>query len=223
MPNIASAPTVDGFKKTSFWRERNTGIITILSPGLIDNDLLDELIRILSIAAVDDNIKSILLTGTNYIFSKGLSLPQNRSYADLRDYFKRIMSLVLFWASLEKPVFSAINGSAINNGVSLSLLADVVFYSENTKLVLNDEEPVLFLGSVNIPAKLNVTGERLEPVGIKVGADNAMGEVIKKVTDIQNIPYDKRRKGALSNIEVILLREEISFLDFYLWCEGCER
>ncbi|MEM3246296.1 MAG: enoyl-CoA hydratase/isomerase family protein, partial [Thermoplasmatales archaeon] len=149
MPNIASAPSVDGFKKTSFWREGNTGIITILSPGLIDNDLLDELIKILSIAAVDDNIKSVLLTGTNYIFSKGLSLPQNRTYADLRDYFKRIMSLVLFWTSLEKPIFTAINGSAINNGVSLSLLADVVFYSENTKLVLNDEEPILFLGSVN--------------------------------------------------------------------------
>ncbi|MEM3224814.1 MAG: enoyl-CoA hydratase/isomerase family protein, partial [Thermoplasmatales archaeon] len=212
MPNIASAPSVDGFKKTSFWREGNTGIITILSPGLIDNDLLDELIKILSIAAVDDNIKSVLLTGTNYIFSKGLSLPQNRTYADLRDYFKRIMSLVLFWTSLEKPIFTAINGSAINNGVSLSLLADVVFYSENTKLVLNDEEPILFLGSVNIPAKLNVSGERLEPVGIEVGADNAMGEVIKKVTDMQNIPYDKKRKVALSNIEVILLREEISFL-----------
>ncbi|MEM3271715.1 MAG: enoyl-CoA hydratase/isomerase family protein [Thermoplasmatales archaeon] len=223
MPNIASAPSVDGFKKTSFWREGNTGIITILSPGLIDNDLLDELIKILSIAAVDDNIKSVLLTGTNYIFSKGLSLPQNRTYADLRDYFKRIMSLVLFWTSLEKPIFTAINGSAINNGVSLSLLADVVFYSENTKLVLNDEEPILFLGSVNIPAKLNVSGERLEPVGIEVGADNAMGEVIKKVTDMQNIPYDKKRKVALSNIEVILLREEISFLDFYLWCEGCEK
>ncbi|MEL9914668.1 MAG: enoyl-CoA hydratase/isomerase family protein [Thermoplasmatales archaeon] len=223
MPNIASAPSVDGFKKTSFWREGNTGIITILSPGLIDNDLLDELIKILSIAAVDDNIKSVLLTGTNYIFSKGLSLPQNRTYADLRDYFKRIMSLVLFWTSLEKPIFTAINGSAINNGVSLSLLADVVFYSENTKLVLNDEEPILFLGSVNIPAKLNVSGERLEPVGIEVGADNAMGEVIKKVTDMQNIPYDKKRKVALSNIEVILLREEISFLDFYLWCEGCKK
>ncbi|MEM4950425.1 MAG: hypothetical protein QXS75_03735, partial [Thermoplasmatales archaeon] len=106
---------------------------------------------------------------------------------------------------------------------SLSLLADVVFYSENTKLVLNDEEPILFLGSVNIPAKLNVSGERLEPVGIEVGADNAMGEVIKKVTDMQNIPYDKKRKVALSNIEVILLREEISFLDFYLWCEGCKK
>ncbi|MEM1613798.1 MAG: enoyl-CoA hydratase/isomerase family protein [Thermoplasmatales archaeon] len=223
MPNIASAPSVDGFKKTSFWREGNTGIITILSPGLIDNDLLDELIKILSIAAVDDNIKSVLLTGTNYIFSKGLSLPQNRTYADLRDYFKRIMSLVLFWTSLEKPIFTAINGSAINNGVSLSLLADVVFYSENTKLVLNDEEPILFLGSVNIPAKLNVSGERLEPVGIEVGADNAMGEVIKKVNDMQNIPYDKKRKVALSNIEVILLREEISFLDFYLWCEGCKK
>ncbi|MEM0128379.1 MAG: enoyl-CoA hydratase/isomerase family protein [Thermoplasmatales archaeon] len=222
MPNIASAPSVDGFKRTSFWREGKTGIITILSPGLIDNDLLDELIKIFSIAALDDNVKSIVLTGTNYVFSKGLALPPNRSYADLRDYYKRIQGIVLFLTSLEKPVFSAINGTAINNGVSLSLLADVVFYSDNTKLVLNDEEPTIFLGSITIPTKIDVTSENPNPIGIKVSSENTMGDIMKKVGDIQAIPYDQRRKNLFQNIETVLLKEEISFLDFYLWCEGCD-
>ncbi|MGC8645778.1 MAG: enoyl-CoA hydratase/isomerase family protein [Thermoplasmata archaeon] len=221
MPNIASAPSVDGFRRVSFWREGTVGIVAILSPGMIDNDLMDELIKIFSVAAVDDEVTSVILTGSNYVFSKGISLPKNRSYADLRDYFKRVEGLVLFLTSLEKPVFAAINGIAINNGISLALLTDLVFYSDSTKLTLNGEEPPMLLGSVTLPSKLNLGGSEPIPSGIKVGTENMMEDVLRRATEIQAIPYHLKRRATLSNVESILLREEIAFLDFYLWCEGC--
>jgi len=221
MPYAASAPSVDGFKKVSFWREGNVGIVVILSPGVIDNSLMDEMIRIFSIAAVDDNVTSIILTGSNYVFSKGISPPESRKYADLRDYFKRVEGLVLFLMSLEKPVFSAINGVAVNNGVSLALLADVVFYSDNTKITLNGEEPPILLGSITLPSKLNVQSGSPVPEGIKVTGENAMEDVLKQVKQIQSIPYHMKRRAAMQNVESVILREEIGFFDFYLWCEGC--
>lgn len=221
MSNRSEAPSVEGFRRVSFWREESIGVVTLLPPGLIDNQLMEELVRVFSIAAIDDKVSSLLLTGSNYVFSKGLSLPENRSYADLRDYYKRAQSLVLFWISLEKPIFSAINGTTKNNGLSLALLADTVFYSGNSKFSLDDEEPTIFLGSLTIPQKISTEGDKLSLNGIRVQEDEMMKEVFEKSKNLQKIRFHRFRRSRLSNFEMAILQEELDFLDYYLWCEGC--
>ncbi|MCL5874026.1 MAG: enoyl-CoA hydratase-related protein [Candidatus Thermoplasmatota archaeon] len=222
MTHKSSAPTVEGFSKISFWREESVGVITLLAPGQIDNALLEEMIRVLSIAAVDDKVSSVLVTGSNYVFSRGLSLPDNRIYAELREYYKRIQSFVLFWMALEKPIFSAINGTSTNNGLSLALLADEVFYSDNSKIVLDKEEPTVLLGTTSIPDRISIGDGKLKINGIETGKDSMMEEVFERTKRLQNVSYHRVRRKKFPDLEKVLLQEEIDFLDFYLWCEGCK-
>lgn len=222
MSSKSSAPSVEGFNKISFWREESVGVVTLLSPGRIDNGMLEELIRVVSIAAMDDKVSSVLITGSNYVFSRGLGIPENRTYADFRDFYKRLQSLVLFWIALEKPIFSAINGTATNNGLSLALLADEAFYSENTKLILDSDEPILLLGSSTIPEKIAPMGGVLRVKGLETGKDSMMEEVFEKSKQLQNVSYHRVRRKRFPDLEKTLLQEEIDFLDFYLWCEGCK-
>ncbi len=219
--NTAKAPKVDGYSKISFWREGPVGIVTILSPGTIDKSLVHELISVLSIAAVDYSVKSLVLTGSNFIFSKGLSLPQSRTYADLRDYYESLKNLILFFISLEKPIFAAINGTAINNGLFLALLCDEVFHSENSKIVIDDKEPHLLLSSITLPLKISSNGEGIVLKGIKVDADDMMKLVLANAKELTVVPYHRKRRFDLTGFENMILQEEIDFLDFYLWCQGC--
>ncbi len=219
MTHKSSAPTVEGFSKISFWREESVGVVTLLAPGLIDNTMLEEMIQVLSIAAVDDKVSSVLVTGSNFIFSKGLSVPKNRIYAELREYYKRIESFVLFWMGLEKPIFSAINGTATNNGLSLALLADEVFYSDNSKIIIDKDEPMLLLGSISIPEKISVENGTLTVDGIGTAKESMMEEVFEKTKRLENISYYRTRRKRFTDLERVLLQEEIDFLDFYLWCE----
>ena len=220
MTTGSRAPQVDGFSKISFWREKNIGIISLLSPGTFNLSTISELIKSLSIAAVDDNVKSVLITGSNYSFSKGLDIPTGNIYADLRNYYESIKGLILFMISLDKPIFASINGSAINNGISFALLADEVFVSDNTKLILDKNEPLIFLYSITAPKKLKLEGQKISINGINVNKDEMMKESLEISETIAQIPFQRERRYRFNGFESILIQEELDFLDFYLWCEG---
>lgn len=222
MTHRSSAPSVEGFHRLSFWREESVGVISLLSPGLIDNEMMEELIRVFTTAAMDDAVSSLLITGTNYVFSRGIKIPEARNYADLRDFYKRVQSLTLFWVALEKPIFTAINGTATNNGVALALLGDEVFVSGNSKIVLDDDEPIMFMGSITIPERVvfkdGVYGIR----GFETDKESMMERVFELSKKLGKISFHKARKKKFPDMEKILLQEEIDYLDFYLWCEGCK-
>jgi hypothetical protein len=220
MTTGSRAPQVDGFSKISFWREKNIGIISLLSPGTFSLNAISELIKSLSIAAVDDNVKSVLITGSNYSFSKGLDIPTGYLYADLRNYYESIKGLILFMISLDKPIFASINGSAFNNGISFALLADEVFVSDNTKLIFDKNEPLIFLYSITAPKKLKIEGQKISINGINVNKDEMMKESLEISETIAQIPYQRERRYRFNGFESILIQEELDFLDFYLWCEG---
>ena len=220
MTTGSRAPQVDGYSKISFWREKNIGIISLLSPGTFNLDTISELIKSLSIAAVDDNVRSILITGSNYSFSRGLDIPTGYLYADLRNYYESIKGLILFMISLDKPIFASINGSAINNGISFALLADEVFVSDNTKLTFDQNEPLIFLYSITAPKRLRLEDKKISINGINVDKDEMMRESLEISETIAQIPYQRDRRYRFNGFESILIQEELDFLDFYLWCEG---
>ncbi|MGC8547060.1 MAG: enoyl-CoA hydratase/isomerase family protein [Thermoplasmata archaeon] len=223
MTTGSRAPQVDGYSKISFWREKNIGIISLLSPGTFTFNTISELIKSLSIAAVDDNVRSILITGSNYSFSRGLDIPSGYLYADLRNYYESIKGLILFMISLDKPIFASINGSAINNGISFALLADEVFVSDNTKLTFDQNEPLIFLYSITAPKRLKLENNKISINGINVDKDEMMRESLEISETIAQIPYQRDRRYRFNGFESILIQEELDFLDFYLWCEGKKR
>ncbi len=59
-------------------------MISLLNSGTFNSSLTIGLINSLSIIALDDAIKSALITCSNYSFSTGLIIKENCVYANLR-------------------------------------------------------------------------------------------------------------------------------------------
>ena len=105
-------PKVDGFSKISFWREEEIGIIALLYPGKLGKDTVEELIKAISLASVDDKISGLVITGTNGYFSEGLLVPQRIAYADFKDCYQTLMNLIFVILSFDKPLISLVAGKA---------------------------------------------------------------------------------------------------------------
>jgi len=212
-------PKVDGFSKISFWREEEIGIIALLYPGKLGKDTVEELIKAISLASVDDKISGLVITGTNGYFSEGLLVPQRIAYADFRDYYQTLMNLIFVILSFDKPLISLVAGKAKNNGISLALLSDQVIVSENSKFIWDNNEPFALLSTINFKDRVKIEGNGLYVQSLTVKDENALGDGFNLSKSIVKMINPNSRKYRYSGYDRLILEEEINFLDFYLWCE----
>ncbi len=214
-------PKVDGFSKISFWREEEIGIIALLYPGKLGKDTVEELIKAISLASVDDKISGLVITGTNGYFSEGLLVPQRIAYADFRDYYQTLMSLIFVILSLDKPLISLVAGKAKNNGISLALLSDQIIVSENSKFIWDNNEPFVLLSTISFKDRVKIEGNGLHVQSLTVKDENALGDGFNLSKSIVKMINPNSRKYRYSGYDKVILEEEVNFLDFYLWCEKC--
>ena len=213
-------PKVDGFSKISFWREDEIGIIALLSPGRLGKETIEELIRAISLASVDDKVSGLIITGTNGFFSDGLSVPNRIAYADFRDYYQNLMNLIFVILSFDKPLISLIVGKAKNNGISLALLSDQVIVSENSKLIWDNNEPFVLLSTISFKDRVRIEENGLAIKSLTVKEPNALGDGYRISKSILKMINPNSRKYKYQGYDKIIIEEEINFLDFYLWCEN---
>jgi len=214
-------PKVDGFSKISFWREEEIGIIALLYPGKLGKDTVEELIKAISLASVDDKISGLVITGTNGYFSEGLLVPQRIAYADFRDYYQTLMNLIFVILSFDKPLISLVAGKAKNNGISLALLSDQIIVSENSKFIWDNNEPFVLLSTISFKDRVKIEGNGLHVQSLTVKDENALGDGFNLSKSIVKMISPNSRKYRYSGYDRLILEEEINFLDFYLWCEKC--
>jgi Enoyl-CoA hydratase/carnithine racemase len=214
-------PKVDGFSKISFWREEEIGIIALLYPGKLGKDTVEELIKAISLASVDDKISGLVITGTNGYFSEGLLVPQRIAYADFRDYYQTLMNLIFVILSFDKPLISLVAGKAKNNGISLALLSDQIIVSENSKFIWDNNEPFVLLSTISFKDRVKIEGNGLHVQSLTVKDENALGDGFNLSKSIVKMINPNSRKYRYSGYDKVILEEEVNFLDFYLWCEKC--
>jgi len=214
-------PKVEGFSKISFWREEEIGIIALLYPGKLGKDTVEELIKAISLASVDDKISGLVITGTNGYFSEGLLVPQRIAYADFRDYYQTLMNLIFVILSFDKPLISLVAGKAKNNGISLALLSDQIIVSENSKFIWDNNEPFVLLSTISFKDRVKIEGNGLHVQSLTVKDENALGDGFNLSKSIVKMINPNSRKYRYSGYDRLILEEEINFLDFYLWCEKC--
>ena len=212
-------PKVEGFSKISFWREEEIGIIALLYPGKLGKDTVEELIKAISLASVDDKISGLVITGTNGYFSEGLLVPQRIAYADFRDYYQTLMNLIFVILSFDKPLISLVAGKAKNNGISLALLSDQIIVSENSKFIWDNNEPFVLLSTISFKDRVKIEGNGLQVQSLTVKDENALGDGFNLSKSIVKMINPNSRKYRYSGYDRLILEEEINFLDFYLWCE----
>jgi len=98
---------------------------------------MSELLELLSDIEIDNNVKAIVLTGSNRSFSIGGNVEEIfslKSSKEQEDFFRVMDLLLLKVFSIKKPIISAINGHAIGLGFLLMLCSDLTVSIGNDKI-----------------------------------------------------------------------------------------
>jgi enoyl-CoA hydratase/carnithine racemase len=103
----------------------------------IDLTMQDALARALLDAATDDDVRAIVLTGTDPAFSAGGDLDRfdDTDHTAFRFASHELTQIIGLVERIEKPVVAAINGTATGAGAQLALACDVRIASDRARLL----------------------------------------------------------------------------------------
>ena len=120
--------------------EKLGGIATITlnrpeQGNAIDMDIAQDLARVASDCASDDAVRCVLLTGAGRMFCVGGDVGAFADAGDnagpfLRELADVLHEAVLTFATMNKPLVTAVNGPAAGAGMSLAILGDIVIASD---------------------------------------------------------------------------------------------
>tara|TARA_Y100000590_G_scaffold399758_1_gene483318 strand:- start:177 stop:965 length:789 start_codon:yes stop_codon:yes gene_type:complete len=123
--------------------EKNNRIATVIlnrpnSNNAIDLNLVKDLYEAFKDCHHDNTIRSVIFTGNGNMFSAGgdlLLFKENSDnlgslVTDMTTYFHLAVTLM---QRMEKPIVTAINGTAAGGGLSLALCGDIIISSDQAK------------------------------------------------------------------------------------------
>ncbi|UTR16327.1 enoyl-CoA hydratase-related protein [Salipaludibacillus sp. LMS25] len=125
--------------------EHGVATITLNRPDVknaLNETLHKELYHVWEQARTNDEVKIIILTGTENAFSSGADLKsipiESLNHFDHSDYLKRTFNkLIPLMDKTDKPTIAYINGIAVGAGLSLTLACDFRFADSDAKLALS--------------------------------------------------------------------------------------
>ncbi len=128
-----------------FEKEGEVGIVTLNRPDKMNAfsiDMIKGLINYFSKAELDDSIRAIILTGSGKGFCTGADLGGG---AAIRDDFMTPVGMrlsaftyeKLFFSmmTIEKPIITAVNGTAAGAGLNIALAGDLIIAAEGIKFI----------------------------------------------------------------------------------------
>lgn len=107
----------------------------------LSSRLMQELKTVLSQAAGDESISSLIITGEGKVFSAGADIKElnellGQNINDGRYFISRNGAILKKIEKFPKPVIATINGHAFGGGLELALACHLRFVSSNAKLGL---------------------------------------------------------------------------------------
>lgn len=128
-----------------FEKEGEVGIVTLNRPDKMNAfsiDMIKGLLDYFSKAELDDSIRAIILTGSGKGFCTGADLGGG---AAIRDDFMTPVGMrlsaftyeKLFFSmmTIEKPIITAVNGTAAGAGLNIALAGDLIIAAAGTKFI----------------------------------------------------------------------------------------
>lgn len=81
----------------------------------------------------DPEVRAIILTGGDYVFSAGMDIKEMAALSDheIDDLFKSIVSYLKRIYTCRKPVIAAVGGIALGGGFNLAIVCDLIIASES--------------------------------------------------------------------------------------------
>ena len=115
--------------KVRVWNEYGVGVVAIDNgpENPLDLDVLTQLMAALTLANQDPAVRWVALTATGAsFFTSGIDWGLIGSdYDSVRELVRAIKALVSLVITLDKPIVSVLNGSALGLGLELSVLSDL--------------------------------------------------------------------------------------------------
>jgi enoyl-CoA hydratase len=118
--------------------EKKTGyaIVTLYRPGemnALSCEMRMELEDCFTRLEEDHEVRVIILTGGDYVFSAGMDLKEMSTVpdAEIRDYFLSITRYLKKIYGCRKPVIAAVGGIALGGGFNLATVCDLIIASES--------------------------------------------------------------------------------------------
>jgi enoyl-CoA hydratase len=111
-------------------------IVTLHRPGemnALSREMRRELEDCFTCLEGDPEIRVIILTGGDYVFSAGMDLKEMSGISDseIIDYFSSISRFLKKIYSCRKPIIAAVGGIALGGGFNLATVCDLILASES--------------------------------------------------------------------------------------------
>lgn len=181
----------------------------------LNDGVIDGIMSSLEHAEEDDDLRAIVLTGSDEIFSAGYDLGQaggsgSPSVEALLDRYSALSEFILSVHEHELPTIAAVNGHAIAGGSDLALACDLTFASERAEIGypgirMGGSPPTLIypfvMGSIKHAKEMLYSGKKIsasraEAIGMinrAVPHDELMDVVRDEVTEIKKVPKSSVR------------------------------
>ncbi|MDD5232523.1 MAG: enoyl-CoA hydratase-related protein [Syntrophales bacterium] len=125
------------YNTINYVKAEGIGIITLNRPksmNSLSSELLREMAAVLAEIADDDEVRVVILTGSEKFFAAGADIAEisnMRTAADAHRFLKTAHAVFNGLEDLEKPVIAAISGLALGGGCELLLACDLRICAED--------------------------------------------------------------------------------------------
>jgi len=117
-------------------KKEGYSIITMHRPGemnALSQEMRSELQDCFTRLEGDREVRAIILTGADYVFSAGLDLKELSALPESKidDFFRKLVTYLKRIYSCKKPVIAAVGGIALGGGFNLATFCDLIIASES--------------------------------------------------------------------------------------------
>lgn len=102
----------------------------------LDMEMRVELLEAAKKAATDDQVRVVIITGTDRAFCGGgdvATMPLDATPFTGRKRLEKLHELLITLTTMEKPVIAAVNGHAVGAGCNLALAGDIIIADQKAK------------------------------------------------------------------------------------------